>query len=93
MRKGNLINGLFHQGSQTARKNAGSSPDEHLNRWSGNQFIHYHTVYTLSHSLYTQFIHTVYTHSLYTQFIHTVYTHSLYIIITQFIHYKQLYTL
>ena len=53
MRKGNLINGLFHQGSQTARKNAGSSPDEHLNRWSGNQFIHYHTVYT--HNLYTQF--------------------------------------
>ena len=53
MRKGNLINGLFHQGSQTARKNAGNSPDEHLNRWSGNQFIHYHTVYT--HNLYTQF--------------------------------------
>ena len=48
-----MINGLFHQGSQTARKNAGSSPDEHLNRWSGNQFIHYHTVYT--HNLYTQF--------------------------------------
>ena len=39
MRKGNLIDGLSQQGSQTARKNAGSSPDEHLNRWPGTKHL------------------------------------------------------